>query len=873
MSHLWKITIFGRWFAFLVICGIWSNKIVSLCGFLTSNLKNVKSRISFPLYDTKPIRTLLIDNYDSYTYNLWQLLAQVNGVEPVVLLNNRYEEWEKIKGNSADIRELYDNIVISPGPGNPSNIDDFGVSLDALKTCDIPILGVCLGHQGIAYAFGGEIIRSPEPMHGRISKIQHSNTGIFSGIPQDFEVVRYHSLIAQQPLPNILRKTAWTSDIGICMGLEHMTKPIYGVQFHPESISTSYGKKIMENFRDISKESNKLIIKQKNSSLFSSKIIRSKSYENKKSEESLKKTTWKRHIHILQTSVLEESNIPIEKILPRLFGNSSSVFLLDSVTKGHDKLSGNFSFFGALETSECEAIEYQGNNNLYIRRGWSPEDNLGKTSHQIMNIFEYLDKEIRNEIDITTEISMDGIPNGLDLPFKPTEALFGYIGYEAKNTATHILSASRINSQLHDFASTRDDSFKENHWTKQLEHPMAMFMKPSRFIVQDKVRNCSYIVALSRERYDILEGLPDEYLSDISKRQVRELLIRLQHETSIAVAPNSLQSDDRIITLTGDASKQQYQDRINKTLEYIRQGETYEVCLTTQYHGKLNEDNSEAYSPLISALQRYSNLRQGNPAPYSSFLYYNPLLRSNHKNVTDIGLEWSSATGFAILCSSPERFLKVDENRIIETKPIKGTSRRDLLDSQNDLIIAKNLLEDEKSRSENLMIVDLVRNDLGRVCEIGSVHVPKLMQVETYASVHQLVSTICGKLDTRYNVADVLVATFPGGSMTGAPKIRTMDIIDELENRPRGIYSGTIGYIGMNGIADLNIVIRTALMLGDQNYSIVNELKEKRQWERITIAAGGAIIILSDVCDEVDEVILKASAVSKALNVNIQFAT
>ena len=255
--------------------------------------------------------------------------------------------------------------------------------------------------------------------------------------------------------------------------------------------------------------------------------------------------------------------------------------------------------------------------------------------------------------------------------------------------------------------------------------------------------------------------------------------------------------------------KEEYLANIAKCLEAIRAGESYEVCLTNELRGRSTMD----------PLAYFEALRCLNPAPFAAFI-----------RTPDV----------TIACSSPELFLDISAEGHVVSKPIKGTAPRDSDPSQ--------LAADEKTRAENLMIVDLVRNDLGRVCRTGSVKVTGFQQIETFATVHHMVSTIEGDLKPGLTGFDCIDAAFPPGSMTGAPKIRTMEIIHRLEARPRGIYSGCIGFCSRTGAATFNVAIRTAVFANGE----------------VSIGTGGAIVAQSDPEREWEEINLKAEALVRA---------
>jgi para-aminobenzoate synthetase component 1 len=260
-----------------------------------------------------------------------------------------------------------------------------------------------------------------------------------------------------------------------------------------------------------------------------------------------------------------------------------------------------------------------------------------------------------------------------------------------------------------------------------------------------------------------------------------------------------------------------YLDAVARVIEYIRAGDIFQANLSQRLEAPLDG----------TPLQLYRRLRACNPAPFAAFL--------------DCG-------GLAVASSSPERFLRVAPGGQVETRPIKGTRPRGL-GPEHDAALALALAESEKDRAENVMIVDLLRNDLSRVCRPGTVRVPELFALEQYATVHHLVSTVVGELEPEHDAVDLLRAAFPGGSITGAPKVRAMQIIAELEPTQRAVYCGAIGYLSTSGALDTSIVIRTCLVRGRDVYFQV----------------GGGIVADSDPEQEYRETLDKARGLIAAL--------
>ncbi|MET9758379.1 aminodeoxychorismate synthase component I [Streptomyces sp. NPDC006372] len=828
------------------------------------------------------MKTLLIDNYDSYTYNLFQLIAEVNGEEPVVVRN------DTPAGELPDLRR-FDNLVVSPGPGHPADARDFGIGTRLLASSPVPVLGVCLGHQGIALGERGLVEAAPEPRHGHLSTIRHDGQDLFQGLPQHFTAVRYHSLSVREPLPETLEATAWAED-GVLMGLRHRSRPLWGVQFHPESVLTEYGHRMLVNFRNLTAErAGKL--RTKNTAVPSHEAPARRRPVAPECDAGVRRPTARTAAAgsgpvtaaesrpvaaaVFQMTTLSQAAAgpPAGSVTSggsvasgrdiassRPMASGADVASGGSVASGRSVLSGRNTassrpiasggaaepatsaatttpatqttpatpaatiprprrpervgyrlhtrrITGAVDTEAAFTRMYAGSSRAFwldsslVEPGRSRFSFFGDDSGPLAELVRY---------DVTTgrcEIERAGRPvrkvaasvfdylkrqltsrrvDGTGLPFDFTGGYVGYLGYEVKADCG---SPNRHRSTA----------------------PDAAWLFADRVIAVDHQEGFTYAVCLAedtpqaaREAADWLEGA----LADLS--------CVATERPPLSGPPAAADPGAAEPWLVRDRAR--YLADIEACKQELRAGTSYEICLT----------NAARLPAPPDAFAFYRTLRRDNPAPYAAFLRFGEL---------------------EVAGSSPERFLRIGRDGTAEARPIKGTAPRGD-GPEEDARLRDALASDAKTRAENLMIVDLLRNDLGQVCRTGTVRVSKLMATETYATVHQLVSTVEGRLRPGTDAVDCVRACFPGGSMTGAPKLRTLEIIDSLETEARGIYSGAIGYFGCGGGADLSIVIRTAVFAGGEMH----------------LGAGGAIVLGSDPDAEYEEMLLKTAAPMRALH-------
>ena len=1003
--------------------------------------------------DADADRTLLVDNYDSYTYNLYHLIAAVDGAPPVVVRNDAIA-WRQL---APSLRAgHFARVVLSPGPGTPDRSEDVGICADVLSNAvDVPVLGVCLGHQALAAAHGGVVGRAPVPMHGRLHVVVHDDSPLFAGIPSggeagwaggaeggaegraddgeggSFVVTRYHSLaVHAASLPECLIPCAWTArgggdgggvpsnesatnatieDAGgVVMALRHRDRPHYGVQFHPESVCSRFGERLYRNFAAIARAHDEGGSRTRPTEGVAGVVaprgidpatvcISPDGGSAPVDGDGKTRLMWMR-----LPGALASTPGGSEALFWRLFGGgdggvdvddprgrtiaAKDTFWLDSATAS---VAGRcprsrFSFMGgrggglwrrlvyALPRPERESAGAsdgeRGGGEPAWRTGAPPPFEGGtlvsvradgtRETFERIRLLDWLDARLAaRSCDRTERVESWGEAAAR----RAAEGSVAHAGDDAPRDPVVSLSDENIDDLPFDFRCgfvgyfgyemrAECDSPTPRHVSPV---PDAALYFADRVVAVDHSNDDVYLLALVPDEIDIA-GLEREARGanlGAAARAVAEGMVAMAREEAEGDARSWMAETERTVlalgsfdatrsdspanegddprrsdsthagltaaigaravaaldacgrmrreeaTQEGEGSKDagaayayeggftfrrnrdEYVGDVSACQRAIDRGETYEVCLTNELRRTAVErsrvEGDGEVGGSIPAPPRapdpatlYSVLRRTNPAPYAAFLCFGGCDFGGSSDVSSDPLH----DVVAVCCSSPERFLRLSppaggdaasSSGVLEAKPIKGTAPRvQPLGCDADVAEASKLASSVKDRAENLMIVDLLRNDLGRVCAPGTVSVPGLMKIESYAAVHQLVSTVRGTKRAGVPAAACVAAAFPPGSMTGAPKFRTVEIIDTLEPGPRGVYSGSVGYLSVPresaagdaaGAFDLNVVIRTAVV------------KPGLRGGGVWVGSGGAITALSDPVGEWEEMTLKARAVLRAI--------
>ncbi|KAK0512634.1 hypothetical protein JMJ35_004651 [Cladonia borealis] len=869
-----------------------------------------------------PQRILFIDAYDSFTNNIVSLLEKRLQVKVTVIRID-----DPIKDFASFIRP-FAAIVAGPGPGDPRNPMDVGLfrelwKLDGDKL--LPVLGICLGFQSLVQAFGGIIDRLPEPRHGIVRKVRFNNDSDFA-CSQEVETVQYHSLHASlkhrdentnvdhwkssaacpelQPLAwdyNSDNKPDATSEIlspspqRVLMAVRHVSNPFFGIQFHAESICSSEdARRVIDDWwaaarawtryswqmRDI-RDTPRII-----SSAFVSdekfwaaeKTRPSKPQRTHPNAESVLKaidgnvdkrkplsndrkdpstgeissphartTQRTQKVHV-DTKILDVEEWTIPSICGALHLTEGESVILDSEQHQRPEV-GEYSILGIV-LPESLRFEHTAGTSDIRRTSGGHGSNLD-LAHYPGGIITYLKDFLKQYRPQSQNVK---------IPF--WGGLVGYIGYEA------CLEMIGINN--------RPDSEPRN----LLRGPNMSFVFVERSIVIDHFNQKMYIQSIKPNDHEWV----NETTSRLRKPSKSPL-------SSVCLCPKTSSPDRPVQIDMPDETT--YKSQVRACQDSIRAGDSYELCLTTQATIK---------APIRhQPWALYRRLRNLNPSPFSAYVRLG--------NMT-------------LLSSSPERFLRwsrpttgtgFDSDKKISTcqfRPIKGTVKRQPDPNLPPLTLAQAtaLLSTPKERAENLMIVDLIRHDLHGVVGSGNVTVPKLMVVEEYATLFQLVSVIEGTLTimdddndeddelieilndvpnesdntnlptspnlpsttqphppTPTSPIDILASSLPPGSMTGAPKLRSCQLLRSLENRNRGTYSGVLGYLDIGGGGDFSVVIRSAVRwdkaredgAGEGEDDEVSGEVEEEEGEEWTIGAGGAVTALSTEEGEWEEMVAK----------------
>lgn len=830
---------------------------------------------------------LFIDAYDSFTNNIVSLLSVTLSCSIRVI----HIDSPGLESDEALCKELrsYDAVVCGPGPGDPRNEKDVGLMrrIWALGDEDLlPVLGICLGFQSLAVEHGAPVRRLERGLHGMVRRLIHVGDienhdytalrDIFEGVGH-VDTTLYHSLcidIGQDGCSNEefarlkysfqsrpespLLPLAWVVDPAgldsrILMAIRHKSKPFWGLQYHPESICTNEeSKAVIRNWFKLALEWNKnnrqrrvygqttigghpqresLLSRRKTSigglMLEDTSDILARQYTQ------ILHDTMQNHLEYKTINLPEQTSVPalFEHLCGVAKDESEDYVLLDSTNSGlphagGTDVRGRYSIL-ALDVKKSLRIEYR-RGDRYFRALLPAVD--GSCNGCAMKLPFNLGEGIW---DVLSRFSED---RHLQVGNPDTPFWGGFMGY-----TTYEFGLEGIDVQVDTSPSCDDQAYR----------PDVCFAWITSSIVLDHRAQKLYVQNLTRSKFST------EWLGKTTDR----ILTILAHLDKLSTSAMSFDEDgiDPLDTIIEPASSSDYERKVTLCQGYIADGNSYELCLTDQSH------ILRTHAAVTDSWAIYKRLRCQQPAPMASFL------------------RLGTAT---FISGSPERFLKWDESGLCELRPMKGTVKK--TDKVTTLRQAEELLQVPKERAENLMIVDLVRHDLHSVCGAGNVEVPRLMVVEEYASVFQMITVVQGQipqvdshlppselkgaLANRYTGIDVLAASLPPGSMTGAPKKRSCEILQGIENTSRSLYSGVVGYIDVGGRGDFSVNIRCLFKWDDERVrpgdgaikDRIHRLSEIEMSSGLTwpdvwhVGAGGAVTALSTPVGEREEMQTKA---------------
>lgn len=760
-------------------------------------------------------RVLLIDAYDSFTHNLAAQVSRRTSAQVHTI---------HIDAPFASIADLvpflpsFDAVVIGPGPGSPDKDRDVGIIKDIWHLGEshlLPVFGVCLGLQSLCLAFGGQVARLHTVKHGLGSPIRHRGVDLFDGVG-DMTAIRYHSLHAKTAGAGQLEELAWADDVEngrVLMAARHRTKPFWAVQYHPESVCTEGSNRVIENFWELASVWNRARDRQpvdlpaswgvrpREASLLEQlRRDPAGSFEGVPERASVSP--------IVQTESLFARGLDVRRICEVLGVESNEQFvLLESAAA-----PGRWSIVGVLSPHVTQLIRYTAGDShvelSYVGEQETLKVGLGGGARG--SVWRFLAAYMAKR---------RATGGKKESPF--WGGLVGYFSYELGVESLGIPLAGSRKRRPDVNLAFAERSVVVDGWTGQV------FVQS---VVRDDAKWLESTKILLQQEHDV-SITPAATPPPLPPPAGRASSATTTTPTTTIQTHYKEPCRPEIVRPSAEA----YRSLVRDCQTYLASGDSYELCLTARTQVSLPLPQPPAWS-------LYGLLRARNPAPYAAYV---------------------RLQGVTLLSSSPERFLSHSRDGKVQLRPIKGTVKKSAAMTREK---AEGILNTPKERAENLMILDLIRHDLHRILGAGNVEVTQLMRVEEYASVYQLVSVIEGVIPgagpgdaAPLTGFDILASSLPPGSMTGAPKKRSVEILQALEggDEARGVYSGVLGYMSVCGGGDWSVIIRSAYRYDDDD-------GEGGGGGRWWLGAGGAVTALSTPEGEWDEMKVKLDSTLQA---------